>query len=71
MVRLETGVFIEATNRHTGRMMFSVATDQINEEAFLVLWQQLGKAFYHIYEKRPEQAQLEIRVTPIRAASER
>jgi len=65
MTIIKNGMHLEMSNRSTGRVIFSAATDQLDKETFDKLWSAIGDNIFKGNES--EQIQyFEVRVSPIR-----
>lgn len=65
MSEIRKGIWLEASSEYQGRVLFSVATDQVDKETFLRLWHELGSFMYNRVTDKEAEDQLRIRVVPI------
>lgn len=65
-MQVNQGFFLQLVNRSNSRIVFSVATDEMNAQAFEQLWSTVGRSIFSGLKTDPRAANYyELRVDPI------
>lgn len=65
-MEIREGFYIQLVNRATSRVLFSAATDELTQEAFMRLWSAVGESIHKGLVKDSGQANYyELRAEPI------